>query len=145
MNMPIKRKRSFTIIELLVVIAIVGILSAAILVAINPAKRAKQARDAQRKNDIGAITNALISYEAITGSLPGEKYCDTSIGGNQFGCPSSSVNSCWDGCYNPGFLFPYSINHKLVIDEGLLKKLPVDPLNNALYHYRYEPRNTTET
>jgi len=57
----------FTLIELLIVIAILGILAAAVLVAVNPAKRTRQARDAARKNDIGAIATALQSYYITPG------------------------------------------------------------------------------
>lgn len=54
--------RGFTLIELLVVVSILGVLAAAIVIAINPAKRNKQARDATRKSDIGQIANALHAY-----------------------------------------------------------------------------------
>src|SRR3989344_7103671 len=73
-------KSAFTLIELLVVIAILGILAAAVLVAINPGKRLAQARDAQRKQDINAIANALIGYYTIVGNYPLETNCDTSYG-----------------------------------------------------------------
>ena len=57
-----RRKTAFTLIELLVVIAILGILAAAVLVAINPFKRTAQARDAQRKSNIQSIANASQAY-----------------------------------------------------------------------------------
>jgi len=58
----------FTLIELLIVIAILGILAAAVLVAINPAKRTKQAQDAKRKNDIGALATEVQGYYTTPGS-----------------------------------------------------------------------------
>jgi len=57
----------FTLIELLIVIAILGILAAAVLVAINPAKRTRQARDAQRKNDIGSLATEVQAYYTAPG------------------------------------------------------------------------------
>lgn len=57
----------FTLIELLIVIAILGILAAAVLVAVNPAKRQKQARDSARKNDIGQMATALQAYFTTPG------------------------------------------------------------------------------
>src|SRR3989344_5759609 len=60
--------RGFTLIELLIVIAILGILAAAVLVAINPGKRTRQAQDAQRKNDIGALSTELQGYYTSPGS-----------------------------------------------------------------------------
>lgn len=70
MNIKTAQKllRGFTLIELLIVIAIMGILAAAVLVAVNPGKRTKQARDAIRKNDIGAIATAVQSYYTTPGA-----------------------------------------------------------------------------
>lgn len=60
--------RGFTLIELLIVIAILGILAAAVLVAINPGKRTRQAQDAQRKNDIGALATEITAYYTAPGA-----------------------------------------------------------------------------
>lgn len=58
MKMPTNR-RGFTLIELLVVIAIVGILVAVVFVALDPAQRFQQARDAVRQNDVQEILSAV--------------------------------------------------------------------------------------
>lgn len=55
-------KKGFTLIELLVVIAVIGILAAVVVVAIDPAKKLGQSRDASRKTGIGQIVTALVSY-----------------------------------------------------------------------------------
>lgn len=60
--------RGFTLIELLIVIAIMGILAAAVLVAVNPLKRQQQARDSGRKSDIGQIATALQAWSTSPGS-----------------------------------------------------------------------------
>lgn len=52
-------KRGFTLIEILVVIGIIAVLSAVVLVAINPARQFKLARDSQRVSNITAILNAV--------------------------------------------------------------------------------------
>lgn len=66
---PVQKKlKGFTLIELLVVIAILGILAAAVLVAINPAKRQRQAQDAQRKNDIGSMATELQGFYTSPGA-----------------------------------------------------------------------------
>src|SRR3989344_605764 len=67
--------KGFTLIELLIVIAILGILAAAVLVAINPAKRTKQARDAGRKNDIGSLATELQAYY----TTPGQGFYPTAL------------------------------------------------------------------
>jgi len=59
--------RGFTLIELLIVIAILGILAAAVLVAINPGKRTRQAQDAQRKNDVGALATEVQGFYTTPG------------------------------------------------------------------------------
>lgn len=59
--------RGFTLIELLIVIAIIGVLAAAVMVAINPGKRTRQAQDAKRKNDIGALATELQGYYTTPG------------------------------------------------------------------------------
>ncbi len=71
-----KKLFGFTLIELLIVIAILGILAAAVLVAINPAKRTKQARDAGRKNDIGSLATEIQAYY----TTPGQGYYFTGDG-----------------------------------------------------------------
>ncbi|MDO8430749.1 MAG: type II secretion system protein [Candidatus Taylorbacteria bacterium] len=52
-------RRGFTLIEILVVIGIIAVLSAVVLVAINPARQFKLARDSQRVANITAILNAV--------------------------------------------------------------------------------------
>ncbi len=63
-----KKLKGFTLIELLVVIAILGILAAAVLVAINPGKRTRQAQDSKRKNDIGALATEIQGYYTTPGA-----------------------------------------------------------------------------
>ena len=149
---PWRRKtiRGFTLIELLVVIAILGILAAALMVAINPNKRLKQARDAQRKSQINAIANALAGYYTLYQHYPTEERCDTSRGnipgqhaeGGMGGyyCSTEVTGSDWQHGItgyqgvNQGYIL-----QELVNQQGFLKRLPKDPINNTVYYYRYEP------
>jgi prepilin-type N-terminal cleavage/methylation domain-containing protein len=68
--MNIKQKRGFTLIELLITIGIVSVMSTVTVLTVNPAEMFKQARDAQRLNDI-AILQRIISYLQLGGKSIG--------------------------------------------------------------------------
>ncbi|MFA6404884.1 MAG: type II secretion system protein [Candidatus Paceibacterota bacterium] len=53
------KKNGFTLIEVLVVIGIIAVLSAVVLVAVNPARQFKLARDSQRTSNVNTILNAV--------------------------------------------------------------------------------------
>ncbi len=54
-----QNQKGFTLIEILVVIGIIAILSAVVLIAINPARQFAQARNNQRLSNVNAILNAI--------------------------------------------------------------------------------------
>jgi len=49
----------FTLIEVLVVIGIIAVLAAVVLVAVNPSRQFKLARDSQRTSNVNALLNAI--------------------------------------------------------------------------------------
>jgi prepilin-type N-terminal cleavage/methylation domain-containing protein len=56
-------RKGFTLIELLIVIAILGILAAAVLVAVDPVGRIQESRDARRWSESNAILNAVLNKQ----------------------------------------------------------------------------------
>ena len=54
-----KTNKGFTLIEVLVVIGIIAILATVVLVAVNPSRQFKLARDSQRTSNVNAILNAI--------------------------------------------------------------------------------------
>lgn len=69
----INKKSGFTLVELLVVIGILAILTAVVLVAVNPGRQLAQARDTQRRADVNTILTSISAYMADPenkGALP---------------------------------------------------------------------------
>ncbi len=54
--------KGFTLIEILIAVALIAILSAITIIAINPAKHFRDARNSQRSSDVTQILNAVTQY-----------------------------------------------------------------------------------
>ena len=69
----IKSNKGFTLIELLIVVVIIGILSVAVLSAINPIEQINKATDQGKKSDAAELLNALERYFTTFQAYPWQK------------------------------------------------------------------------
>ncbi len=116
----------FTLIELLVVIAIIAALSVIVFVALNPAKRLQDSRDARRQSDVESMLTAVHAYIVDNkGVLPPSLLGDTAstdymLGSGTGGtCPALTQNNCAVTAGNCDNLGPDLTKY--------LKQLPTDP------------------
>lgn len=81
--------------------------------------------------DLNTIQTALELYWDKYERYPTEGHChDTSIGGYQCGgWPPSFAQDYWAD----------DSDLQNLVSEGFLSRIPVDPINNTSYYYRYEP------
>lgn len=118
-----KQNKGFTLIELIIVIAIIAILAAAVLVAIDPARRLHESRNARRWSDIENIIDAVIKYQTdnegehytTVESLSDDVYytIGTCIGGGNSGCTAQTTQTA---CVN-----------LTDIGSNYMAKIPIDP------------------
>ena len=111
-----KRQRGFTIVELLIVIVVIAILAAIIIVAYNGVQN--RASDSRRLHDMQEIQSAIEAYKTTTGTFPPV----TPANQEPLGYEASFVTG--------SFLDTLKAN-------GIVKQIPVDPINNSTYYYRY--------
>lgn len=121
LNFQLSTPRGFTLIELLIAIAMIGVLSIAGMAVLNPLDQIKKGRDAQRKNDLLQIRNALDAYNS-----------DNNV------YPSSSNNKIRDDKLNQ------------VVNWGdswqpYILKLPKDPLSPQQNYYYVSEDKTSYT
>ncbi len=121
-------RKGFTLIELLIVIAVIVVLAAAVFVALNPAKRFSDARNARRQTDVQNVLSAIKtdqvdnggSYVASVAALTAAS--NYVIGTNGSGCDAgctavTTQSACAD--------------LTALVTEGYLGSVPFDPSTGA--------------
>jgi len=159
-----KKMKGFTLLELLIVIAILAILSAVLILILNPAETMKKSRDSQRMSDLATMKTAIGMYMTtvtpvnLTNDTPtanarcinggGTKsvfYSLTGVTGlvATSGINATAVASSDTNINGAGWL---PVNFTGISGGSPISNLPVDPLNtvsaldavvNADYVYRY--------
>lgn len=147
-------KRGFTLIELLIVVGILSVLSASVLIVLDPVELLGQSRDSNRVNDLRTLERAIALAVHLGGaddsteaqrvylSLPdtnGDDRCLEYIGlpalpsGWEYRCraEASSLRNV-DGS---GWL-PINFDSSTELDSPL-KVLPVNPTNTLFSYYAY--------
>lgn len=124
------KKGGFTLVELLVVITIVSIISAIVMVIINPIEINKRGRDAARFADFANISQAISLAAHDSTASKTEILCFNSspiCEGSTF--PITSITRSINGA---GWV---KVNFK---NAGLaIPILQIDPINTSTYNYNY--------
>lgn len=109
-------QQGFTLVEMLIVIGVLGILSAALLMTLDPVSQIQKSRDAKRKEDLTEMQRALEIFYQDHGWYP-------VTGTSQQGCP----NQIYDGgCIDWGEAWG---------DAKYMSKLPKEVITNRTYIY----------
>lgn len=103
-----RKLKGFTLIELLIVIAIVAILSAVVLIAVNPARQMQDARNVERMAEVNAILSAISQYQVDNEALPACVTTDAICIGTDAGTPCCDLTSD-------------------LVDGGYIAEIPIGP------------------
>ena len=133
--------KGFTLVELLIVIGILAILTAAVIVVLNPAELLRQARDAQRFADLDSLRSAISLYLATASSptLGTTAQCTVGTTFDEDGSCTTATSTATNGT---GWA---AVNLEATSGGSPISALPSDPVNNSAYFYAYDGDNTNAT
>lgn len=131
-------RKGFTLIELLIVITIIATLAVTVFVALNPAQRLKDARDARRTTDVETILTAI--HQSIVdnkGSNPTnlpaagqERQLGTGDATVAAGCGTAIATN---GCNTPAFTACADLMTGSINISKYLKTMLIDPSGGTTY------------
>lgn len=134
-----KSQRGFTLIELLIVIVIISILAAIIYVAVDPATRFGDARNARRRSEVVSILNAVLKFQVDNdGTLP-TGIDGTTASSQVLGTAGSGCNTVCTATTTVAACLDMSTD---LVDE-YLAAIPVDPSTGTAAITDYYINRTT--
>lgn len=125
-------QKGFTLIELLIVIAIIAALAIAVFVALNPAQRLIDAKNARRISDADTILTAI--HAAIVDNKGGSAASNLPAAGTevQLGNGSSGCAIATSGCSVTATVCADLITGSTNLSK-YLKSMPIDPDGGTTY------------
>lgn len=119
MRLLCKKQRGFTLLEILLVVAAIAILAGIVIVAINPAQQLAETRNAQRRSDVNALSNALVQYVIKNSAVPSGMSAGESCYGDEYNEVAHGICRTGTGCAG------VDLDSELVPDY--IAAIPVDP------------------
>ena len=121
--------KGFTLIELLVAIAVLAVLSAAVVLVLNPAELLKQSRDSTRISDLAAINSALALWTADVagGTWNSTTTCSLASASRPFVALPACQTIVLTAVDGTGWV---NVNLGAITGGSPLSRLPLDPLNS---------------
>ena len=128
--------KGFTLIELLIVIAIVGILVSVVFVALDPATRFAEARDAIRQNDVQELLSAIKLYQVDHEWVHLSSIQNIQGNGVHMivdGAMATGCNAYNDYCTTNVSANSTCVNLAQLVTAGYLEAVPISPAGEVVW------------
>ena len=135
MKKILAKQKGFTLIELLLVVTILSVLAVSVFVALNPAQRLKDTKDARRASDVDTILSAI--HQSIIDNK-GNTPSNLPAGGTERQLGSGNSTDCATALTTGGCNTPASTACADLMTGGqnltsYLKSTPIDPSGGTTY------------